>query len=749
MMDLNDFRSSRKSIAKLISHGNELKLLLNISLILAPVFLLLNLAGLGGVPAGGDWSFPNKIEQQKIVVEYTLSMWAPFTALGMPQITNLPTLPFQLLILGLTSLLGSFYAFLALNGIQLATLIWGSYLFGQKYKLCWQLMPLLILGSSLFFNYLVMGWMLALFSLSILPLFLFCFTEVLSGKTKHIVPSILLMTLSVTQSQGVIWFAVSALLLAVLFSENFRQLAISLKRFGFLLLGFLFINAYWLTPLLLKTPEYITSNDIIYSDVSLAIASRYNAFTSLLGWGAVFNSQYEYVVLNEQRFVLIGNVVFALTTLVSIVVLKRSRLKLYGLALFTLPLLIILVGENRWIISTLPFGNVFRDIGRFAILGLFGSIILICALMAQLEEQKQTSHPRPTFRTLIQRAGLLSLTFALLLSILPITTDRLVSWQDTFNEDIRLRAMSKQAIVQDEEISDFLLSDDTDYKVLFLPLGGTVSFKNDPKFNGAYKEVQDIHAQLAPRPGVLFLNNRNLGGSDVLSRSISETEWTEDTFNYLGEVGFKYIVSRLNLDAPFRPYKDLDEKALGSSDVVSLVYSGKDFVIYELQSFNGSIKAVVSDGGKEYIPRYIKLSNSAYIVELESSLQDDQSGIVLNQAFDKQWHAMEITLEEFRKLEVNESHWLSPIWIYVENFWLFKKSQPQHAPIQNGSYGMLWPLTSLLPCKEDRACGDEASKFFLLEYTVQRDMFVGIVISIFSFLFLIGRLFLPKRLSNN
>ena len=56
---------------------------------------------------------------------------------------------------------------------------------------------------------------------------------------------------------------------------------------------------------------------------------------------------------------------------------------------------------------------------------------------------------------MIRRVGLISVTFALLLSLLPLISDRLHAWQDTFNEDIRLRAMPEQLVNQEEEIAGF------------------------------------------------------------------------------------------------------------------------------------------------------------------------------------------------------------------------------------------------------------------------------------------------------
>ena len=269
--------------------------------------------------------------------------------------------------------------------------------------------------------------------------------------------------------------------------------------------------------------------------------------------------------------------------------------------------------------------------------------------------------------------------------------------------------------------------------MLFLPLGGTVSLKNDPKFNGAYKELQDMNTQLAPKPGVIFLNNRSLGGSDRLSKAIAEIEWSEALLKHLAVVGFKYIVLRSNLDAPYRPFKELDAKALQNSSEVSLVYSGKDFLIYEFGSFKGSVK-IVEYRGKESVIPYKQLSNSAYIVEVESSEQIEQTGITLSQAYDNKWNAIEINLEEFRKLKKHEPRWFSPIWIYAENLWLLNKTKAKRSPIQNGSYGMLWPSASLFPCIDDSNCSEAGKNTFFWNIQSKEICFLALLYLYLPFL---------------
>jgi hypothetical protein len=696
------------------------------------IFFLTMLAHQVNQPIGGDFNLAYTLEHQTKILEMSLNLWSSITVFGMQQITLLPTLPLQVFLYWNATIIGFENSFIVIMSVLLPLMLTGSILLGRILNIHWESFFVSLLGSALFFNYLTMGWIFALIAIAIMPLYLVAYDQASWRAPWWLFLAVVLLSLSVVQSHGLLWLIGLSVVYSLCKIKTYSCLRIQLKKFGLIIFGFLCLNIYWLLPLILTPPGYITSNDIVFDDVSVAISSRYQPLESLLGWGGIYNYQYEKIASSDVSILYWVNILVSALAIFSALFVKFSRLKLFALILTVSPLIFLLLAQNREILTLLPFGNVFRDLGRYAIIGTFGSALLLSLLFKSWDlevsnisfEQKRLSLFYRLFR---------ALAFVILMSTLyPLMSDRLYDWRQTDGPDLRLRQMPVNIVEAQLQIDEFLRSDGDEFKVVYYPLGGTISLEYDPKFKFAFQEIQDQGSFLSDKPGTWFVNNRNLGSSDEISGGIARAWLTEQNLNFLGKIGFKYAVIRYGMRSHFAVPSRAEWIKLEKAGLVTTVRHQKSFTIYKINSFSSEL-AVININKDDFAPTFRKISPSAYVVKISDVA--DSSKLILNQSFNLNWNLRLLNRNEFEQLSGMPESPFNGVSYFIKNpRFLFEKSLDMRHTSSLG-YSNIWSIDKLKKCSPQDGClaGDDG--YFLIDFLPQKYFVQGLLFTVIIIIF--------------
>ncbi|MEA2020142.1 MAG: hypothetical protein U9M98_00225 [Patescibacteria group bacterium] len=505
---------------------------------LITLFFLRGVLFFPGQPAGGDWGFPFTPAQVSRYFESNLYTWTDTQLFGSQQYF-LNGLPFRFLTLVVTSLgitcdiyakilLIVAFVFPALSMYALCNFLGcdrkESFLGGLFY-----------ITFPFVFNYIAMGWLFVLFSMGILPLAVVFFIK--SVEDKNIFYAILtgvLYFLAMIQSQTLIWYPLVFLSLSIFFVGERERIFSYVKSFLVVLLVFSALNTYLWLPLFLGEGSGVVSTKLALSPGSLGTWARLSYPNVLRAWGSLFNYQYESsypVVLTPFSFFI---PVLAYSSLF-LVFGKKKKIVLSFAALSFIPLFLLILGPD--IIVKLPFSDIIRDAGRFSVLSSFSYVVMaILTLRVLFKQAKGHSN--------IFKIGLI---IVLAINTYPFWSGALYGEQE-HQYDIRLRGY--EFPLGYTSLEESLKNKRGDIKVLYLPIGGSLNIVDDKRFYGPFKEIQDIFAALSPKPGVITINDRDLGAASKLifhMRTVLKSQHFNTFDSLLPLMNVRYIAVRENV----------------------------------------------------------------------------------------------------------------------------------------------------------------------------------------------------------
>lgn len=506
---------------------------------LVALFFIRGIIFSSGTVLGGDWSLPFTPFQARRYAESGFYTWTNRTFFGDQQFF-LNSLPFQVLIwlLARLKLIGESYikALLVFAFVFPAlTMFFLCQFLGCKRRVS-VFGGLLYITTPFFFNYAAMGWLFVLFSMGILPLFLIFFIKsVKEAKLSFSILAGLLYFLAMVQSQSLIWYPLVCFSFAPFFIKDKKGFFTYLRSLFVMFLVFLSINAFWMIPLLLSGNSGVLSTKLGLSSASLGTWARLSNLNILRAWGSLYNYQYE---TSYPKILIPLSFLLPLLAYSSLFFLKKKR-AVYSLVLLSfVPITLFRLGPD--FVTSLPFSDLFRDVARFSVVSSFSYVILATILLNFFLQQKQ------------KKVRITGIVFCILLIInaYPFWAGELFG-QQKYDYDIRLRTynFSPANLVLESSLNQ----EKGDVKVLYLPVGGTLSLTDDKRFYGAFKEIRDISASFSPKRGAIGITDKSAGNATDLIQELNQSinnQQFGDLDNLLDLMGVKYVIIRKNASYP-------------------------------------------------------------------------------------------------------------------------------------------------------------------------------------------------------
>jgi hypothetical protein len=576
------------------------------------------------VPLGGDWSMPFSASQANQFWNITNSSWTNSGLLfGYYQINLFPAMWaaalirwFGLPFIFLVTLAIVYFSFLtlarALNLVSNFSAVVGFFVFTF---------------SALFFDYFVMGWLFVLIAASLMPLAVASYLRALDGSNIHIVMAGLMFALSAIQSQAILWFLIVFLtisLASIWAGKDWRRNITVLAGTSII---FFVCNAYWVPALILYPPSLAANSDLLTSDVSLGTFANFNFLNAVRSWGGLYNFQFETIIKKHG-----GELFSFLVPTLALIGLLRfpSRHKWVFACLMAFPLVIFYLNINRNLLEHIPFSNVIRDLSRFIVVSHLGTSVL-----AMMGSEVVLSWWGPRKKSLVG----LTLFILLIGAAYPWWSGLMLDWRDSNGRDIRLRTFSPPAswTLLEQKLS----LEQLDQKALFYPVGGTVSIRMDPRFNGAFHEVADVFGGLSPVPGIISVNDRKFGLTDNFVQGIANDYPSAEQLSSLSELGVRLFIFRNDLIGPYpQPSKELIQLMLHSgrwqewfkNDLIE-VYAATDFkpIIYaEPAGECGRVAPQLE---------YRRINTTLYRLRIHNA--SCKFTLLLNETFHENWHLTE------------------------------------------------------------------------------------------------------------
>lgn len=490
-----------------------------------------------GVYLGGDWSLPIT----KLQVKQYFHPWAWSEALdfGGPSLAGILGLPFQLFFYTSTAFgLPAEYL-----GKILITL-----LFTLAFFLFYQLLRyfklvefssiaggIIYVTTPVFFNYSVMGWVFVLLAMALLPLAVkWLCMAMLRNDMRYAIGVAFVWSFAVMQTQSLAWFPFLFLSLGVYLVRDGESAKAYLKKIGVVFITFLMLCSYWWMALILFKDITVTSNTIVMSNVSVGADGHFNPASALRLWGSLYNFQFESAVSRGWAF---GAWLLPVAAIIAIIGSKGEKRRLalaFGVLAFLLPAVILFAKQYREIIMVFPGAGVMRQLSRVTVVTSFAYAVLAGIFLDLLLSVRSVS-----MRWLLYPAIAL-----LVVAIWPWWMGELTNYLETpTGKDIRLRI--KKFPPEYYEVENRLGEIKWKSHALYLPYGMTLSYKDDPKYRGAFKEAIDVFGQFSPVPGAIMPTDRPSPIHDYM-------KFIQRTDNIIAAMHFtptNFYVLRKNIEA--------------------------------------------------------------------------------------------------------------------------------------------------------------------------------------------------------
>ena len=551
------------------------KLSILLFFLLVAFFLLKEVVFLPGAISGGDWGLPFTSVQIMEYFKGSIFSWTnQGNLLGIRQI-SLSLLPFQLIV-KIFSLAGidggifpklflvflftfssfSMYSLLKFLGLKNISSILGG---------------LIYVTTPIFFNYAIMGWQFVLLAMGLFPLATEYFIKaVKENKIKYAIITGIVYSLAMMQSQSLVWFPMIFAMLGFYLIESKKSLWCYLKSISIVFILFVALNMYWALGMILVPDKMVSGSDIVNSVVSLGTTGHFYPLNIIRLFGGLFNFQYETAISNTHFSILSFVIPLMAFSVLFIKKNKKRNITFWLIAL--IPFGMYILNFDRDILLHIPFSNVIRDFARFTVLSSFSYAVLVGVFLNFL-----ISHKKIIFRG----AGY-GLIFLWFLSIFPWWTGGLTDWKSGIGSDMRLR--NKVFPKEYLEVENNFAKNKLDQKALYLPIGERVSFEDDERFKGMFKETQDIFAGYSPIPGVIGLSDKGHGYVNDFVNVVVENDGV-DFIDYLKMTNVGYVILRKNMVFKDRErVMDAIQSALDKK-ILSEYYSGEKIAVYSVNNF--------------------------------------------------------------------------------------------------------------------------------------------------------------------
>jgi len=524
---------------------------------------------------GGDWAFPTTaIETQNYFANH-FSSWSYIGNLFGDRLFS-PTSLFFASILKALSLMGAkgdispkiiLVTFFALASTNFNLLL-------RYFKVNSRIAffgGLLYVFSPIFFNYFLMGWQFVILFMAILPLIIYFFDISINKNNYRLALLVaLLFSLVVVQSQALVWVPIVLLSMSLSYFSDKKKLYVSFKMLALIFFVFVLLNMYWLPGMLLLQDSELVDTSLVNSVVSLGTAARLSVPNLLRLWGSLFNYQFE---TSYNLTLSLISFIVPLLAVLGAIAYKTKRYAIYLLFLFIVPILFYAL--DRDILSSIPFSGLLRDIARFTVLSTFSAVALVSLFLNYIYTR---------FKKKKWLVGLLAII--LLLNIMPFFNSSL--YEGRVNDyDFRLRTFQ---LSSDQITLEKMFDNEKEGKTaLFLPIGGTISTKDNVLFKGAYQEMQDLYAGFSSVPGVSSISDRSTDASGDMLKEINRALVSGEDQNFkniINRLDIEYIVFRRNLE-----YRDNDSNDVSGrveEMIEGLVRDGTANIYYD----SGNILAV-------------------------------------------------------------------------------------------------------------------------------------------------------------
>ena len=462
-----------------------------------------------GIYLGGDWwlpATPHQIEQ--FFFPYT---WISRPNFGQPWLLAAIGLPYSMFVKCI-AWLGLPIEYL---GKTILTLVIGAAFFFQYSLLRYFNLGefasifggLIYVTTPVFFNYTLMGWQFALLAMALFPLAaLWTCKAVLQNDMRYAIGVAFIWTLATLQSQSLVWFPVLFLALGIYLVRNEESAKVYIKKLGVILISYIFLCSYWWMALILFKDENVTSGAIIMSSVSLGADGKFTGLNALRLWGSLFNFQFESALARGWAG---GAWLLPAAAIISILYSKGEKRRIalaIGVLAFILPAGILFLKEHREILLGIPGAGVIRQLSRFTVLTSFAYAVLLGFCIDLLAKVQRF----PKGFVLFSAAAVFTI------GIWPWWMGELTNYLKTpTGSDFRLRM--KEFPRDYYEVEEHFSKMDWVSRALYLPYGMGVSYKDDPKFRGTFRESVDVFAALSPIPGTFVPNSRPSPISDYMA----------------------------------------------------------------------------------------------------------------------------------------------------------------------------------------------------------------------------------------
>lgn len=527
-----------------------------------------------GLIVGGDWTFPSSNQELRVFGDGAFSIWGRVEIpLGTQSSHN---------NLYLMQILARLWSELGLDGVsfQKITLfltIVGIYAF--SYRLFFKqtesrfasiVGAMSYLFSPLVFNYLNMGWNYVLLFLALAPLFIEVSLDYFeNGKIKHVIALGLISAVSFFQSQAVVWLPL--IFTCVFLSHASRKnLFRNIWKFFLALVGIglivVVIHLPWLLPIVIN-PNNITDStssvDLGRFSVVLSIANQFRL------WGSLYNQEFEFAFPPSLLIFSFLPIIICLAAPLFAPFKKR-------LSSYLLVLLLVIVAPtlfiNRGLIADLPLSTVVRDTSRFLVIASLG-ISLGLALTLSVAKNRFVR---------------LLFCFVLLLAAAPYFLGRLYTLvgRPTPQAD-EYRDFRAKLLTLPEKENESRMAVYSDKTNVFLPTGGFIFTKTDPRFGRDFWGIADIQSDFSPFATGIYYSEK----SDPLVTNFSQNYFTLnnklDTLEaFFGLYGIDNLFYRSGLESTYK--SKLDREGIESKCQSVIPESESDWAITAVCPIRGT-----------------------------------------------------------------------------------------------------------------------------------------------------------------
>lgn len=522
-----------------------------------------------GIYLGGDWTLPaTGYQSQQFFNPY---VWNSAYNFGMPSLLSALGLPYGFLIHLITALgLPNEYLGKAVLTLVIVLGYFSLYSLLRYFKLRKSasiIGALIYISTPTFFNYSLMGWQFALLAMALFPLAaqLFC-QAVRQDDTRYAIGVSLIWAIATLQSQSMVWYPILFFALGVFLIRSRRTAQVFIKKLGVIFIIFVGLSCYWWIAVILFQDAEVTSNAIVISAPSVGADGLFNASNALRLWGGLYNFQYETTFL--KGWVLGSWILPVLATVAILASRGRNRKIALAMALiaFVLPAAILILKDHREILMAIPGAALIRQLSRFTVLTSFAYAVLVGIFLDSLLSSK-----RLPLKLLIYP------TVAMLIILAwPWWSGAQKNNSDLISDAPDFRFRVKEFPNDYYEVEKYLNKIKWISRALYLPYGMSSSYKDDPKYSGAFKEAVDIFGLYSPIPGIFMPSDRASPISDFIT-------FLDQTDNLVAATQFtstNFYVLRKNLDHGVLEPIFFDEARYFPKTLFDRIWRSQNITIY-------------------------------------------------------------------------------------------------------------------------------------------------------------------------